>query len=201
LDLAYLEAQFHVFGNSWPVQLLISALGFLFLAYRFDNGLVLSLALSTLAAYFGFQLSGWPVGFAAYYRWYAILYGILVLSVGLALDFNSIKKHFFGIYTNFAAHFLFIAALSGLWEFGLISPYFLLLALLCSISAAYAFCSHDFLYLFYAVIYGYSGLTFIVLSHIYSPPLLFSYFILSSMLVASAVYRIYLLSRTAGEEQ
>src|SRR5664280_3196653 len=70
MDIAYIETQFHLLGDSWQSYLLVSSCLFLFLAYRFDNRLVLSLALSTIAAWFGFTLSGHRFSFAEYYREY-----------------------------------------------------------------------------------------------------------------------------------
>jgi hypothetical protein len=201
LNLAYIETQFHLFGSSWPTYLLISSIGFFLLAYRFDNQLVLSLALSTLAAYFGFKLAGWQMIFQAYYRPCAILYGTIVLLIGIVLRARSIKKHFFDIFANFAAHFMFIASISGILEFGARSLYFPLLALLCLISTAYCFASRNFLYLFYAVLYGYFGATVIFIKTTPSPNNAFLYFIFSSILVGYLVYRIYLLSRVGGEEE
>ncbi|MCU0554229.1 MAG: DUF2157 domain-containing protein, partial [Syntrophales bacterium] len=44
--IGYVESQFDVLGRLWIHYLLISAVLFFFLAYRFDNRLVLSMALS-----------------------------------------------------------------------------------------------------------------------------------------------------------
>src|SRR6266436_2920867 len=48
VELAYLEKRFHVLSGQWDHYLLASALLFFFVAYRFDNRFVLSLALSSL---------------------------------------------------------------------------------------------------------------------------------------------------------
>ncbi|HTZ41195.1 MAG TPA: DUF2157 domain-containing protein, partial [Syntrophales bacterium] len=71
-DVGYIETQFRILGDSWHNYLLVSAALFFFLAYRFDNRLVLSMALSTLAAWFGFQLSARFLSFQKYYRESAI---------------------------------------------------------------------------------------------------------------------------------
>ena len=57
---------------------------FFFLAYRFDNRFVLSLALSSLAGWFGLTISHWSSNQDAVYRQYALLYCLLV-GVGGAL--------------------------------------------------------------------------------------------------------------------
>ena len=80
MDIAYIETQFHVLGDGWKNYLLLSVALFFFLSYRFDNRLVLSLALSTLAAWFGFTLSAHQLfSFAENYRLYAIAYALIVL--------------------------------------------------------------------------------------------------------------------------
>jgi hypothetical protein len=43
LELGYIENRFHVLSGKWDLYLLASAVLFFFLAYRFDNRLVLSL--------------------------------------------------------------------------------------------------------------------------------------------------------------
>jgi len=53
--LAFIETRFELF-HGWDTHLLIAALVFGVLAYRFDNRFVLSLALSTLAGYLGLKL-------------------------------------------------------------------------------------------------------------------------------------------------
>ena len=60
LELGYLEFRFHLLQESWDHYLLLSAGVFFLLAYRFDNRFVLSLALSTLAGWFGVRLSHFP---------------------------------------------------------------------------------------------------------------------------------------------
>src|ERR1700753_3084196 len=60
VELAYLENRFHVLSGQWDLYLLATAGLFFFLAYRFDNRFVLSLALSSLAGWFGLKISHWP---------------------------------------------------------------------------------------------------------------------------------------------
>src|SRR5215467_7399461 len=77
LEIAYVETRFQLSHGKWDYYLLVSASLFFGLAYRFDNRLVLSLALSTLAAWFGFRLFQlqW---FDGSVRVYALVYGALV---------------------------------------------------------------------------------------------------------------------------
>src|SRR5271157_110707 len=71
IELAYLENRFHVLSGQWDFYLLATAVFFFFLAYRFDNRFVLSLALSSLAGWFGLTISHWPSHQDAAYRQYA----------------------------------------------------------------------------------------------------------------------------------
>ncbi|MFZ0792292.1 MAG: DUF2157 domain-containing protein, partial [Candidatus Korobacteraceae bacterium] len=74
IELAYLEERFHLLSGQWDLYLLATAGFFFFLAYRFDNRFVMSLALSSLAGWFGLTISHWPSHQDAAYRQYALLY-------------------------------------------------------------------------------------------------------------------------------
>jgi hypothetical protein len=74
VELAYIENRFHLLSGQWDLYLLVTAGLYFFLACRFDNRFVLSLALSSLAGWFGIAVSHWPSHQDAAYRQYAILY-------------------------------------------------------------------------------------------------------------------------------
>ncbi|HQQ87344.1 MAG TPA: hypothetical protein PLA72_05030, partial [Smithellaceae bacterium] len=199
MDIAYIETQFHLLGNSWKSYLLISSALFLLLAYRFDNRLVLSMALSTLAAWFGFTLSEYRLSFEKYYREYAIIYGIVVLLLGHLFQRLDIKKHFFDIYLNFAVHFLCIALISGIFEYKIFSLYFPSLLLGCAALVFYSIKVRKFLYMLYAVIYGYIGISIVTVETILRKTfLMFTYFIVTSLLVIAS---ILIISRKFREDE
>jgi len=198
MDIAYIETQFHLLGDSWQSYLLVSSALFLFLAYRFDNRLVLSLALSTIAAWFGFTLSGHRFSFAEYYREYAIIYSLIVLLLGGLLYRLNIKKHFFDIYLNFAVHFLCIALISGVAQYKIFSLYFPALLLACAALAFYSIKVRKFLYMFYAVIYGYIGISIVIMDQIHGTFFFFTYFIITSLLVIGL---IFMISRKFKEDE
>src|SRR5215468_5082646 len=56
-DLAYIEAEFTLLGPQWVHHLLVVASAYVVAAYRWDSRIVLSLALSTLAAWRGVSVS------------------------------------------------------------------------------------------------------------------------------------------------
>src|SRR6202171_1143996 len=116
VELAYLENRFHMLDGQPDLYLLVTAGLFFFLAYRFDNRFVLSLALSSLAGWFGLTISHWQAHQDAPYRQYALLYSLLVGGGGALLQRRGLKPHFFGTYLNIAANVLFWAVLSGVFN-------------------------------------------------------------------------------------
>lgn len=199
MDIAYVETQFHVLGDFWNNYLLVSTILFLFFAYRYDNRLVLSLALSTLAAWFGFTLSKDHFSFMEYHRLYAIAYSLVTLFVGGLLYRLSIKKHFWDIYLNFAIHFLFVALIAGVIQYKLFSLYFLALLVGCAILVYYALRNRKFLYMLYTIIYGYIGISIVILDLIKRETgLMFMYFIITAVII---IVYIFTLSRKFKENE
>ena len=110
-------------SGQWDFYLLATAVLFFFLAYRFDNRFVLSLALSSLAGWFGLTISHWPSHQDAAYRQYALLYCLVVGVGGALLQRRGLKAHFFGTYLNIVANVLFWAVLSGVFNAGRLRRY------------------------------------------------------------------------------
>ena len=116
--LGYLEFRFHILKQNWDQYLLLSACVYFALSYRFDNRLVLSLGLSSLAGWFGLRagvhhsLFG-PIVDAASLRPYALAYGSVVAAAGVLLHRPGIKRHFLEAYLHVAANVLLTAVLSG----------------------------------------------------------------------------------------
>ena len=111
VDLGYIESRFHPFGANWDHSLFLASAVFFALAYRFDNRFVLSLALSTLAGWFGVRVSRFFDIFGGSLRPFALAYGTVVAVSGAALHRIGIKKHFLEAYLHVAGHVLFIALL------------------------------------------------------------------------------------------
>jgi hypothetical protein len=191
LEMAYIETRFHLLGDLWVDTLLVSSALFGFLAYRFDNRLVLSLALSTLAAWFGFKLSPDLIHFQQHHRLYAIVYALAVFLAGSALYRGSVKRHFLDIYLNFAVHFLMVALVSGVFQYKLLSLYFPALILACAAAALYGLRAGRFAYLLYAMLYGYLGLSSLVVLFLDSAIImLYVYFLVSAVAVIALLYRL-----------
>jgi hypothetical protein len=195
-DVGYIETQFRVLGDSWHNYLLVSAALFFFLAYRFDNRLVLSMALSTLAAWFGFQLSARFLSFHNYYRESAIAYSLVTFAVGSALHRLAVKKHFFDIYLNFTVHFLLVALLSGVAQYRFSSWHLPAMAAAIAAVAVYSLRTRRFLYMLYAILYGYACLSVVALEFMHGTAAMYLYGIVSSLTVIGL---IFILSRRFKE--
>jgi len=185
LELAYIENRFHVLSGEWDLYLLATAALFFFLAYRFDNRFVLSLALSSLAGWFGLTISHWPSHQDATYRQYAILYSLVVSVTGTILQRRGLKPHFLGTYLNIAANVLFWALLSGVFESQGYGVWLLALLAACGASLAWGLKRREFSFVAYAAVYGYVGFSSILIRNIHGDTAILSYFFVTgvSMLV------------------
>ena len=152
LELAYLENRFHVLSGKLDLYLLATAVLFFFLAYRFDNRLVLSLGLSSLAGWFGLTISHWSAHQDAAYRQYALLYCLLVGVGGALLQRRGLKPHFFGTYLNIVANVLFWALLSGVFNRQGYGLWFLALLIACVASLAWGLARREFAFVAYAAV-------------------------------------------------
>ena len=186
VELAYIEDRFHVLTGQWDLYLAATAALFFFLAYRFDNRFVLSLALSSLAGWFGLTISHWPSHQDATYRQYALLYCLLVGCGGALLQRRGLKAHFLGTYLNIVANVLFWTLLSGVFEAKDYGAWFLALLLACGASLAWGLTRRQFVFVAYAAVYGYVGVSSILLRNIHHETAIFGYFVVTgvAMLVA-----------------
>jgi len=159
VELAYVEKRMHLLSGQWDFYLLTTAILFFLLAYCFDNRFVLSLALSSLAGWFGLTISRFPSHQTAAYRQYALLYCLVVGLGGALLQRRGIKAHFWGTYLNLASNVLFWAVLSGLFQPQGYEVWFLALLLACGASLAWGLKRRQFVFVAYSAVYGYVGVT------------------------------------------
>jgi hypothetical protein len=179
VELAYFESRFHVLSGQWDLYLLATAGLFFLLAYRFDNRLVLSLALSSLAGWFGFTISHWPSHLDAAYRQYAILYSLIVCVAGAVLERRGLKPHFFGAYLNIAANVFFWAVLSGVFNPESYGLWSVALLAVCGASLAWGLARRQFAFVAYAAVYGYVGVSSILFRSLTGETSILSYFVVS----------------------
>jgi hypothetical protein len=195
-ELAYVENRLHVLTGEVNLYLLASAVLFFFLAYRFDNRFVLSLALSSLAGWFGLTISHFPYHQDEAYRLYALLYCVIVGVGGAILQRRGVKAHFFGTYLNIAANVFFWAALSGVFERQNDGLWFLALLIGCGGSLAWGLTRRQFAFVAYAAVYGYVGVSDMLLRDVSGETAILAYFVVTgiSMLVA-----LFVIARRFGK--
>src|SRR6266496_1510073 len=190
VELAYVENRFHLLAGQWDLYLLATAGLFFFLAYRFDNRFVLSLALSSLAGWFGLTISHWPSHQDAAYRQYALLYCLLVGVGGVLLQRRGLKPHFFGTYLNIVANVLFWALLSGVFNRQGYGLWFLALLIACGASLAWGLTRPQFAFVAYAAVYGYVGVSSMFLRGVSDETVVLSYFVLTGVAMLVVLVQI-----------
>ena len=185
IELAYIENRLHLLSGQWSDYALVTAGLFFFLAYRFDNRFVLSLALSSLAGWFGLTISRWPSHQDSTYRQCALLYGLVVGGAGAILRQVGWKPHFFDTYLNVAANVLFWAVLSGVFqnEYG---GWLFALLLACGAALVWGLTQRQFAFVAYAAVYGYIGVSSILVRNMHDGFGFLMYFVVTggAMLVA-----------------
>jgi hypothetical protein len=190
VELAYLENRFHVLSGQWDSYLLATAVFFSFLAYRFDNRFVLSLALSSLAGWFGLTISHRPSHQDAAYRQYALLYCLLVGVGGVILQRRGLKPHFFDMYLNIVANVLFWALLSGVFNRQGYGVWFLALLLACGAFLAWGLTRRQFAFVAYSAVYGYVGVSSIFIRGITDEIVVLGYFVITAVAMLVALVQI-----------
>ncbi|HEY4361148.1 MAG TPA: DUF2157 domain-containing protein [Bryobacteraceae bacterium] len=197
VELAYIEERFHVLSGQWDLYLLATAVLYFLLAYRFDNRFVLSLALSSLAGWFGLTVSRWPSHEDEAYRQYAIVYSLIVGGAGAGLQRLGLKPHFLGTYLNIAANVLFWALLSGVFQREGYLGWFLGLVLACAASLAWGIARRQFSFVAYAAVYGYIGVSAILLRNVDDFTATLAYFVVTG---TAMLVMLILVARRFGRE-
>jgi hypothetical protein len=165
IELAYLETRFTLLGDSWDAYILLSAIFFFAAAYRFDNRFVLSLALSTLGAWFGFKLTKLGFRSAESLRVSALAYGALVAGMAAGLRRLDIKPHFVETHLHIAATAAFVALASGTWQGDSNLVYLAGLLALAAVSIAYGIRHRQFAFVAYGAVYPYVGISLRLTRH------------------------------------
>jgi hypothetical protein len=200
--LGYLEFRYHILHDNWDQYLLLSAIVYFVLSYRFDNRFVLSLALSALAGWFGlragqrYSLLGPLIGVGSL-RPYAMAYGSFVVIAGTLLHRAGIKRHYLEAYLHVAANVLFIAVLSGTIDSDHEALYFLCLAALSGIVITQGTRFRRFAFVFYGVVYSYFGATNQVMRSLGSGTARLAYIAVSGTVVVGL---LAMLARRFGRE-
>jgi hypothetical protein len=197
VELAYIENRFHLLSGQWDLYLLATAGLFFYLAYRFDNRFVLSLALSSLAGWFGIAISRWPSHQDEAYRQYAILYSLFIGIAGAMLHLRRLKSHFFSTYLNIAANVLCWALLAGVFDRQGYIAWFLALLAACGASLAWGIARRQFSFVAYAAVYGYIGVSAILIRDITDAAAILTYFVITGV---AMLVMLVLIARRFGRE-
>jgi hypothetical protein len=204
IDLGYLDARVHPFQHDWDNSLLLASAVFFALAYRFDNRFVLSLALSSLAGWFGVRVSRFGLVPGGSLRVYALAYGGVVAGAGTSLYFAGIKKHFLEAYLHIATNVLFMALLSGIGSRdsdGLL--YLLGLLGLAALAIVEGVRFRRFAFVVYGVLFGYAGISFRILREIGDDLLVHMSATLAYLVVSGTIVIVSLvvLARRFGRDE
>ena len=151
---------------------------------------MLSLALSSLAGWFGLTISHWPSHQDATYRQSAILYSLIVGVAGAILQRRGLKPHFFGTYLNIVANVLFWAILSGVFNRQGYGLWVLAMFIACSASLAWGLARRQFAFVAYAAVYGYVGVSSLFLRGVNDESAVLSYFVVSGVAMLVVLIQI-----------
>ena len=193
-ELGYVEFRFHLLRDNWDHYLLVSSIAYFALAYRFDNEIVLSLALSTLAGWFGFRLVRWP-WIPGSLRLYALAYAATVALVGASLSRARVKAHFLQTYLHVAANVSLAALASGVMTRPLSIAYLGALIVIAAASIAAGLKFARFAFVIYGVIYAYVGVSDVLMDGVRSGTVILAYFTISA---AAVVIGLVMLARRFG---
>jgi hypothetical protein len=190
-DLAFAEVKLTVLGDAWPWHLLILALFYALLAFRYDSRVLLSLALSTFAAWRGVSTARleqalW-IGGEGPVRVNAAGCGLLFLAGGAFLRRRSCKAHFEQVTTHVGWLLLLGAAGSALGTpagslFGVI------LIGLAGILAALAYRQRRFSLIAMAVVAAYAGLSALAVRALAGDVAVFWWFAVTPLMLVAILF-------------
>lgn len=194
--LAFIETRFGVF-HGWDTHLLVAALVFGVLAYRFDNRFVLSLALSTLAGYLGLKLSMFDSLGSEGLRLLAILYGGFLIGIGWLLYRQAIKRHFFDAYLHVGGNAILLALISGVVAPDWSSLYLAGVLIAAAVSIYLGARFRKFAFVVYGTLYGYAAITMRVLDYLGSTAILLYFAVTGTAVLIGIVW----LARARGRDE
>jgi len=181
-DVGYLEHQFHLLGSGWPRHFLLLAVLHAAGAYFFDSRALLSLALSSLAAWMGIEqrvgslfdssLDTAIRGFVCA----ATIVGWRVVDVRLRRS-----RSFERVFDHFAANLAFWSALALMWTPNLRDLSCLVALGLAAAVGVYGWRKPAEAFVIYAWGYGTIAVDVLVCSHLVDDPLILLFLILSTL--------------------
>ena len=172
---------------------MLSAAIYFGFAYRFDNRLVLSLALSALGGAFGLSVTKWGLIGRNELVASAVTFSALVGGGGFLLQRLRIKAHFFDTYLHLAALTSLVALLTGYWHPG----YLLALLLLCGAVAWLGVRRRSPWLVSYALVTAYLGISIRLIDTVGDLTLTLLYILVSGVMMLVA---LVVIARQIGRE-
>lgn len=186
----YLQFQYQIFGTRYGLATFIPMVLFFGLAYWLDNRGVLALGITALASWMGLTVA--PQDFLTENDFNSptlvntgIVLGFLLTAAAFVGERQDFKKHFSLTYLNFGVHIGMIACLAGMMSLERAVIYFPILCLAVWFFMWYARTRESFYFLLVSVIYGYIGITYLLI--IIAPGLDFMAWLLYFILSCSAI--------------
>jgi hypothetical protein len=200
--LSYANYQYHVFDSDYQWVSLISAVLCFVVAYYFDNKMVLSMAITALAAFLGISVTPKNILGNEIYNNIFLTYSGILLSIALILWMEyslkkAIKKHFYFVFVMFALHLAGVCLISGLisdqWYVFLVLTvffvyYFLKLSYRFAATSVFVF----------TLIYGYIALIILLaklFEYIYIPEMAFIIIYASPLFYIGSIFLFIRLVR------
>jgi hypothetical protein len=195
VELGYIEFRFQWLKDAWDSYLLFSSVIFFVFAYRFDNRFVLSLALSTLAGWFGLKVSRYGFVSSEPMRLSGLVYASIVAIVGVFMHRQKIKRHFLETYLHIATTVTYLSLISGLW--GNTESIYLMAILVLSVTAvALGIRFKRFAFVVYGMVFAYLAIS-VKAVHVMDDTTMFAYFVATGCAVITL---LVLLARRFGKE-
>lgn len=188
----YWQYQYNIFGTRYGLATLIPMLLFFGFAYWLDNRGVLSMGITALATWLGITVTPQDLLRANDFSSETIVVtGIFLGSFLTLIPFLSerwnFKKHFSLTYLNFGVHILMISTLAGLMALDAGILYFPLLCMSVAFFLWYARTRGSFYFLTVPIIYGYIGLTYMIIVHTENMGMDFMFYLFYFILSCAAV--------------
>ena len=188
----YWQYQYGIFGTRYGLATFIPMVIFFGLAYWLDNRGVLSLGITALAAWLGITVTPQYLLTQNDFNSDSLVHtgiflGLLLTLVPFLSERWGFKKHFSLTYLNFGVHILMISTLAAMIVLDQTILYFLLLCVSIAFFLWYARTRSSLYFLTMAVLYGYIGLTYMLITSTESMGLDFMFYLLYFVLSCAGV--------------
>lgn len=167
--IAYLQYQYTVFGNQYGLATFIPMVILFAAAYYFDHIGVLSLAITSFAAWFGISITPVHIWQSDNFDNSRIIFtgiglGLLLLVYAYFTKQRKLKPHFEFTYNNFGTHVLLFSLLAAMLHF---EPFYFIWFIVFIAIAIFIYVKamreQSFYFLLVIVLYSYVAISYIVI--------------------------------------